>query len=146
MALREVAELDELDAAIKAARDAKDKKRLLADRAAFLRNLATKMDHGIPEFRAGGRIFTAVWSVTGNAPHKADEARAWLLSNGVVWGGSAKSLCTKIAQLLEKGIALPPGHFGLYVERTVQIADDGSSGTAKSPGPTKDPPKEKRRK
>ena len=120
-----LARMDELESAIDAAVDKVQRRELTRDRAALSHQFATLMDEqGFTSFTLDdGRIVAPVWSVEGFARHKSDEARDWLMSNGVKWDGTAKMLRREIAQLLQAGALLPAAAFGLHVTRTIQVRD-----------------------
>ena len=117
--------LDRLDAKINApvTPDKTDKRKLRRDRELLLQDYAKLMDEsGFSSFTyVDGRIISPIWSVEGFARQKSSEARSWLASKGVSWDGSAKSLRREITTLLESGVAVPTGAFGLHVSRTVLI-------------------------
>ena len=51
-----------------------------------------------------------------------------MAARGQIWKGNSKRLRAVVLKALQNGDEIPPGYFGLRVERTIRIADEFADG------------------
>jgi hypothetical protein len=112
----------QLEAAIAAAKDKRERRRLEHEQAAMRRDFAKHLGNQTHVDRSSERTVVPIWLVRGvPSKNRKEEARGWMQQRGVAWDGSTPALRYEVRTALEQGQAIPEGKFGLYVERTVDI-------------------------
>jgi hypothetical protein len=121
---RLLAKIDELDAAIAAARNQKAlRARLKRESDETRRELAAHLDERGYFEVFSSRNVVPIWLVAGIPSKKhREEARTWMARRGLYWNGSAPSLRHEVRKGLdERNNPVPEHRFGLHVERTIDI-------------------------
>ncbi|MEY9136515.1 hypothetical protein ACVMII_005411 [Bradyrhizobium diazoefficiens] len=124
-----LAVIDELDKLIAAeSTDKASRRKLRQARSRTAQELATHLDGDASRFASAfivandHRNVWAVLEITGT-PSRAgrEQADEWTALRGHPWRGDIKKLRAMVRQAATNGEKLPPGQFGLRIQRTIKI-------------------------